>query len=92
MPFRFYRRKRILPGITLNLSRSGPSVSLGIRGARVTVGPKGNRATVGLPGTGLFYTEHTKSSNQPIPEQKNSHLVLFIIIVLFLIFIAFMHK
>jgi len=92
MRFRFYRRKKILPGITLNLSRSGPSISLGVRGAKVTVGPKGNRATVGLPGTGLFYTEHTKSSSPLQPEQKNSHLVLFLIIVLFLIFIAFMHK
>ena len=92
MGFRLYRRKKILPGITLNLSRSGPSISLGVKGAKVTVGPKGNRATVGLPGTGLFYTEHMKSSSQPEPQQKNSHLVLFLIIVLFLIFIAFMHK
>jgi hypothetical protein len=92
MGFRFYRRKRLLPGVTLNLSRSGPSISLGVRGAKVTVGPKGNRATVGLPGTGLFYTEHTKSSFPPQPEQKNRHLVLFLIIVLFLIFIAFMNK
>ena len=92
MPFRFYRRKKILPGITLNLSRSGPSISFGVRGARVTVGPKGNRATVGLPGTGLFYTEHNSSTSQPEPQQRNSHLVFFIIIVLFLIFIAFIHK
>lgn len=91
MGFRFYRRKQILPGITLNLSRSGPSISLGVRGAKVTVGPKGNRATVGLPGTGLFYTEHSKSSNQPQPQQKNSHLVLFFII-LAVLFIVFMHK
>lgn len=92
MGFRFYRRKRLLPGITLNLSRSGPSISLGVRGAKVTVGPKGNRATVGLPGTGLFYTEHSKSSSQPVPQQKNSHLVWFIIIFAILVFIAFVHK
>ena len=57
MPLRFWRRKRILPGLTLNLSKSGVSVSLGRRGARYTVGGRGQRATVGLPGSGLFWTE-----------------------------------
>jgi hypothetical protein len=59
MPLRFFRRVRIAPGLTLNLSRSGPSLSMGVRGAHVTVGRRGVRRTVGLPGTGLFYTSHT---------------------------------
>ena len=92
MGFCFYRRKRLLPDVTLNLSRSGLSISLGVRGAKVTVGPKGNRATVGLSGTSLFYTEHTKSSFPPQPEQKNGYLVLFLIIVLLLIVITFMNE
>jgi len=54
---RFFRRVRIAPGLTLNLSKSGASLSAGVRGARYTVGPRGRRTTVGLPGTGLFYTE-----------------------------------
>lgn len=56
MGFRFWRRIKIAPGVTLNLSRSGGSLSIGPRGARVTVGARGRRATVGIPGTGLFYT------------------------------------
>ena len=56
MAFRFWRRIKIAPGVTLNLSKSGGSLSFGPRGAKFTVGPKGKRATVGLPGTGLFYT------------------------------------
>ncbi len=59
MGFRFFRRFRIAPGITLNLSKSGPSISMGPRGAKVTVGSKGVRKTLGLPGTGLHYTQHT---------------------------------
>jgi len=62
MSFRFFRRHRLLPGVTLNLSKSGASVSLGPRGAKVTVGPRGTHATVGLPGTGLFYTTKVGSS------------------------------
>ncbi|RLC67210.1 MAG: DUF4236 domain-containing protein [Chloroflexi bacterium] len=56
MAFRFWRRIRIAPGVTLNLSKSGGSLSFGPRGAKFTVGATGKRATVGIPGTGLFYT------------------------------------
>jgi len=56
MSFRFWRRIRIAPGVTLNLSNSGGSLSFGPRGAKFTIGPRGKRATVGIPGTGLFYT------------------------------------
>lgn len=56
MGFRFFKRINIAPGVTLNLSKSGGSVSVGPRGAKVTLGPRGPRATVGIPGTGLYYT------------------------------------
>jgi hypothetical protein len=54
--FRFFRRIKILPGVTLNISKTGVSTSLGPKGAKLTLGNKGERATVGLTGTGLFYT------------------------------------
>jgi hypothetical protein len=53
---RLFRRVRLLPGVSLNLSTRGPSLSLGVRGAHLTVGRSGIRRTVGLPGTGLFFT------------------------------------
>jgi len=56
MSFRFFRRVRLLPGVHLNLSRSGGSISAGPRGAKVTVGPRGTRATAGLPGTGMHWS------------------------------------
>ena len=54
--FRFFRRVRVAPGLTLNLSKRGASVSMGVRGAHMTVGRSGVRRTVGIPGTGVFYT------------------------------------
>lgn len=57
MPFRFWRRKKIFPGVTLNLSKSGLSTSFGFKGAHVTFGKRGIRQTVGLPGTGLSFTQ-----------------------------------
>jgi transcription elongation factor len=55
MSFRFRRRIRLLPGVSLNLRRRGASVSLGVRSAHVTVGRQ-TRTTVGLPGSGISYT------------------------------------
>jgi hypothetical protein len=60
MPLRLTRRIRILPGLRLNLSKSGASISVGHKGAWVTVGTRGRRMTVGLPGTGLYWTETAK--------------------------------
>jgi tetratricopeptide (TPR) repeat protein len=57
MGFRFFRRVRLLPGLSLNLSKGGLSLSAGVPGARLTVGTSGVRATAGIPGTGLYYTE-----------------------------------
>jgi hypothetical protein len=59
MAFRLFRRIKIAPGITINLSKSGLSASAGVRGARVTLGPRGVRRTVGIPGTGVSYTENS---------------------------------
>lgn len=56
MSIRFFRRVTILPGVTVNLARSGPSLSVGVRGAHVTFGRRGVRRTIGIPGTGVFYT------------------------------------
>ena len=78
---RFYRRVRLFPGVSVNLSRSGPSLTMGVRGAHVTVGRRGVTKTVGLPGTGLFYTSrqslHTgyhsaASDRQLAPEEQAS--------------------
>jgi len=64
MGFRFFRRIKIAPGLSLNLSKRGASVSLGPRGAKLTVGTSGVRTTVGVPGTGLYYTQKVGTSRQ----------------------------
>ena len=70
MGFRFWRRMKILPGVTLNISKSGASLSFGVRGAKYTVGPKGTRTTFGIPGTGLFYTKtHAKKNRAQKPNK-----------------------
>jgi hypothetical protein len=49
---RFQKRLRLLPGVRINLSKSGVSTSIGPRGADVNIGPHGVSANAGIPGTG----------------------------------------
>src|SRR4051812_34522748 len=62
MGFRFHRSLKILPGLKLNFSGGGVSLSAGVRGARVNFGPRGSFATLGLPGTGLSYRQRIGGS------------------------------
>ena len=63
MGLRFQRRVRVLPGVHLNISRSGVGVSVGGRGVHVGVTAGGQRYTsVGLPGTGISWREYQRRS------------------------------
>ena len=53
---RFRKTITILPGVKINLSKTGVSTSLGGHGATVNVGTQGQKnVTLGVPGTGLSY-------------------------------------
>lgn len=73
MGFRFNRRISIFKGLRLNLSKSGPSVSVGGRGAWLTFGKKGARATVGIPGTGMIWSEKIE---EPAQEGQQHSIIL----------------
>ena len=53
--FRFRKTFSILPGVRVNLSKTGVSSSIGGHGATVNVGKNGPMVTLGIPGTGLSY-------------------------------------
>ena len=67
MGFRFRRSFKLMPGVRINLSKSGVSTSVGTRGSWFTIGPRGTRATVGIPGTGLSYTEQSSAPRHVDP-------------------------
>ena len=52
---RFQKRLQVLPGMRINLSKSGASASVGPRGADVNIGARGITTNAGVPGTGLSY-------------------------------------
>ena len=56
MGFRFRKIISVIPGVRVNLSKSGASTSIGGHGATVNVGTSGKRTvTLGIPGTGMSY-------------------------------------
>jgi hypothetical protein len=60
--FRFQRRIKILPGLAINISKSGVGFSAGGRGFHAGIDAKGRRYTsAGLPGTGISWREYHKA-------------------------------
>ena len=57
MGWRFRKSIKIMPGVRINLSKSGISTSVGPRGAKITFGPNGTYVNAGIPGTGLYTRE-----------------------------------
>ena len=56
MSWRYHRSVRLLPGVRLNLSKSGVGVSIGGRGAHVGLTARGRRyVSVSALGTGLSW-------------------------------------
>lgn len=69
MGIRVRKSIKLMPGVRLNISKSGISTSIGVKGATVNLKPgRKARATVGIPGTGLSYTS-TLSPGEKSSEQ-----------------------
>ncbi len=58
MGWRFRRSFTVVPGLRLNLSKSGLSASIGGAPLTLNVGPRGVMGTASLPGTGISYRHH----------------------------------
>ena len=61
MGFRYRKTIKIVPGVKLNLSKSGVSTSIGRAGATVNIGHGRVKSTVGLPGSGMSYSKSTST-------------------------------
>ncbi|HEY3763794.1 MAG TPA: DUF4236 domain-containing protein [Gaiellales bacterium] len=58
------RSVRLGPGVKLNLTKRGVSLTAGTRGAHYTVSTTGRRTrTVGLPGTGISYVDSRRGGS-----------------------------
>ena len=72
MGLRFRKSISLIPGVRLNFSKSGMSVSAGAPGFRKTINTKGQvTTTVGIPGTGLYYVDTKKAGNKQSSRNRN---------------------
>ena len=72
MGLRFQKRIRLFKGLTINLSKTGASLSIGGRGATINLSKRGTKTTVGIPGTGISYSEIHKSTDTGPNLKANS--------------------
>ena len=70
MPFRFRRTFKILPGVKINVSKSGMSVTVGPKGYHLTFGKQGVRQTIDFPGEGLSHTSYLFKDNDDDKRKK----------------------
>ena len=54
MPTYFRKTIKLLPWVTLNLNKSGASLSIGPRGAKLNISKKGVYFNSSIPGTGVY--------------------------------------
>ena len=89
MGFRFRKLLKITPGVWLNLSKSGTSLSVGGKGLTFNIGKKGTRATVGLPGSGLSYSTYEPHAEPGTTKGKNGrNLILWAMVIAGLVALA----
>ncbi len=78
MGLRFRKSITIFPGVKLNISKSGLSISAGKKGAHVNAGTSGRKSvSVGIPGTGLSYTKTISGGSK-----KKSLGIIFTVVVI----------
>jgi hypothetical protein len=88
MSFRFQKRIKILPGLRLNVSKTGISWTVGTRGAGVTARDGKLTGNAGLPGTGLSYRKrldlpesaplNTAAASNELPQARSPVLLIVI--------------
>jgi Protein of unknown function (DUF4236) len=68
MPVRFRRTFTLFPGVKVNVSKGGMSITVGRKGFHLNFSKRGVRQTVGLPGSGISQTSYLYK-NDPDEEE-----------------------
>ncbi len=57
MGLRFYKSFKILPGVRMNVSKSGISWTLGSKAVKLNTGKRGTYVNISIPKTGISWRE-----------------------------------
>jgi hypothetical protein len=63
MPIRIRKSFNLFPGVKVNMSKGGMSISVGRRGFHLNFSKRGVRQTVGLPGSGVSESSYLFKNN-----------------------------
>ncbi len=71
MPIRIRKTFTIFPGVKLNVSKGGTSITVGKRGFHLNFSKRGVRETAGLPGSGISETNYIyKNESKDEKEER----------------------
>lgn len=71
MSWRFRRSFKIIPGLKLNLSKTGLSASIGAAPFTVNLGSRGLYGTASIPGTGISFRQRLSEESLSQPQPKH---------------------
>jgi len=72
MPVRFRRTLTLFPGVKLNVSKGGMSVTVGKKGFHLNFSKRGVRQTTGIPGSEISHTSYLfKNDSEEDNEKEN---------------------
>lgn len=71
----FRKRIKVIPGVHINVSKSGISTSVGVNGASVSVGRKGTYLNTGIPGTGIYSRKKLSGGEKDVPTKKVEEII-----------------
>lgn len=71
MPIRFRKSFKIFPGVKVNVSKGGFSVSVGKPGATLNFSKHGVRQTIGLPGSGVSQTSYLFKNDSKSDKEED---------------------
>ncbi len=74
MAWSFSKRIKIIPGVHLNLSKSGISTSIGVKGTNMTFGKSGTYLNTSIPSLGIHNRQKLSGSRtNPLPQPYNQY-------------------
>ncbi len=71
MPVRFRRTFTLFPGVKVNVSKGGMSITVGKKGFHLNFSKRGVRQTTGLPGSGISHTSYLYKTDDDEDDEKD---------------------
>src|SRR5512147_3070511 len=71
MPIRIRKSINLFPGVKVNFSKGGTSITVGKKGFHLNFSKRGVRQTVGIPGTGISETNYIVKNDPDEDDDKD---------------------